>query len=52
MHGMLLPSGNDAAVAMASHLGAKLLIRKAEYDKVTGTVAASEHSSVSESDKP
>jgi len=31
---MLLPSGNDAAVAMAIHLGAKLLIKKEEYDEV------------------
>jgi D-alanyl-D-alanine carboxypeptidase len=44
MHGMLLPSGNDAAVAMATHLGSKLLIKKEEYDKVTGTT--SNHSSV------
>jgi len=36
MHGMLLPSGNDAAVAMAVHLGAKLLRKKEEYDKVNG----------------
>ena len=43
MYGMLLPSGNDAAVAMAVHLGTKLLAKKEEYDKLTAL-------SVSESD--
>jgi D-alanyl-D-alanine carboxypeptidase len=46
MHGMLLPSGNDAAVAMATHLGTKLLRKKEEYDKANNK---SHNSSVSES---
>ena len=46
---MLLPSGNDAAVAMATHFGTKLLKKKEEYDEVNNN---SHNSSVSESSKP
>ena len=34
MHGMMLPSGNDAAFTLAKHFGGILLLKKQEYAKV------------------
>lgn len=33
MYGMMLPSGNDAAFALAQHFGNLLLPRKEQFDK-------------------
>ena len=49
MYGLMLPSGNDAALVIASFFGGLLRPRKEEYDKNFTSLVASEVS-VSETD--
>ena len=51
MYGLMLPSGNDAALVIASFFGGLLRPRREEYDKNFASLAASEASaSVSETE--